>query len=116
MSLHDELTECLKSTTILTEEVQPKMQSLLALVKDGVIQHGSAVLHFKQWLKDHEKYYERVRRVNKDTIKKDERGRQYLSTKLAVHKGTCERDQKYYAVNPDVYGAINTDSFGGFKG
>ena len=116
MTLRSDLNDCLKDTSIITEEVKPKIESLIALVKDGVIQRGSAVLHFKQWLKDHEKYYERVRKVNEDTEFICADGSKYHRTKRRVEKGANDRDRRYYSVNADVYGAINTDSFGGFKG
>lgn len=116
MGIVKDLLKCVHETSIITEEVKPKMDSLIALVKEGVIQHSSAVSHFKQWLKDHQKYYEHVRKLNENTEFICADGSKYLRTKRRVDTDTNERDRRYYAVNPDVYGSINTDSFGGFKG
>jgi len=91
------------------EELTLKMAALCNLVKNGIIKEGSAISHFKQWVKDRNRQHARL----KDAQKRIDESERYMSGHRVDHR-MRERVRDYSKrVNPDIYGAINSDNFRG---
>lgn len=91
------------------EELLLKMMSLNLLVKNKVITHNGAIQHFKNWVKDRDKAHARLKDVEK-RIKEEERYMNGHRVNTRLRNSSKDYSSR---VNPDIYGAINSDNFRG---
>jgi len=91
------------------EELLLKMMSLAALVNNKTISHSSAIQHFKNWVKDRDKAHAKL----KDVEQRIEESDRYMNGHRVDHRKPDRLRYRDSRVNPDIYGAINSDNFRG---
>lgn len=102
-----------------TSAMEKKATHLCSLVEQGIIQSSSAKQHFKNWLKQQEDFIEEMQSLNEQFSKQFRDGTRYYISKGRMKKMVHKEAESFVAIDPTVYGYIDTSKFdvnGGDRG